>query len=211
MILFTKVYLGTYYCSTWNSTAPYFMQIKAEVSTRHYEALLYQFPLPKVQRSQRRLVENEAREVMGVDRIGPCLSTNTQGTFIFRYSSAWCGFLPCIWMAVFYLFHVFGQIFFSVISDLSHLTLSNLLLLPILSLLFLPTPGFIIFVCPYVMPNILLYCIHYLYPLEHKFLSSVSRPVTGRKIITLNLYSRLNENHGKSSGLYMGNIWRIFS
>lgn len=151
------------------STAPYFMQIKAEVLTRHYEALLYQFPLPNVQRSQRRLVENEAREVMGVDRIGPCFSTNTQGTFIFRYSSAWCDFLPCIRMAVFHLFQVFGQIFFSVISDLSHLTLSNLLLLPIFSLLFLPTADFITFVCPYVMSNILLYCIHYIqYPISSR-------------------------------------------
>lgn len=42
------------------STAPHFMQIKAEVLTRHNEALLYWFPLPKVQRSQR-LVENEAK------------------------------------------------------------------------------------------------------------------------------------------------------
>ena len=132
---------------------------------------------------------------MGVDRIGPCFSTNTQGTFIFRYSSAQCGFLPCIWMSVFHPFQVFGQIFFSVISDLSHLTLSKLLLLPILSLLFLPTPGFITFVCPYVMLNILLYCIHYLYPPEHKFLPPVSRPVPGRKVITLNLYSRANEKH----------------
>ena len=139
------------------STAPYFMQIKTEVLTRHYEALLYHFPLPKVQRSQKRLVEDKAREVMGLDRIGPCFSTNTQGTFTFRYSSAWCDFLPCIQMAVFHLFQVFGQIFFSVISDLSHLTLSNLLLLPIFSLLFLPISGFITFVCPYAI--LIYFCI----------------------------------------------------
>lgn len=64
------------------------MQVKAEVLTRDYEALLYLFPLPKVQRSQKRLVENEAREVMGTVRVGPCFSANTQSTFLLIYSSA---------------------------------------------------------------------------------------------------------------------------